>query len=139
MARTPGDVTRRLTDVLRRSPLAAAAGLAAAQGLALTVLCIAFGVEVLVGRPHDAPTAFFSFGLGVLAAVVLISLARPLRSGRFFARSPVVLLELLALPISAGLLQAGRYGYGVAVGLPALLVLGLLAAPSARRPFERRA
>jgi ABC-type thiamin/hydroxymethylpyrimidine transport system permease subunit len=124
--------------VSRRSPLNAAAALSAAQGVALAGVCIAFLFEVVIGRPHDAGTALFGFGLGLIAAAVFIGLARPMLRGRRYARTPVVLLELLALPVGVDLLEVHRYGYGAAVCLPALLTLALLAAPSARRPFEGR-
>ncbi|MHB2022491.1 MAG: hypothetical protein ACYCO3_04050 [Mycobacteriales bacterium] len=118
------------------APLRCAAGLVALQGAALAVVCLVFLVDIFVGRPNDRATALFGAALGLFTAAVLIGLARPLQRGRRFARTPVVLIDLLALPVGAGLVQGARFGYAVCVILPALLTLALLAAPSARAPFE---
>ncbi|HVA61682.1 MAG TPA: hypothetical protein VNG13_14275 [Mycobacteriales bacterium] len=120
----------------RSTPLDAAAVLVGVEGLALLVGSGDYLARIVVGRPHDVVTAVFGGALGVVAAAALLWLVRPLRAGRRFARSPVVLLELLAVPVAAGLLQGGKAGIAAAVGAPALAVLGLLATPSARGPFE---
>lgn len=122
----------------RAEPLDLAAALTAAEGAALAVVCLAYLVAILTGRPNDRPTALFSAGLGLAAAAVLLALARPLRRGRRFARTPVVLMQLLALPVGAGFVQAHRYWYAAAVLLPAVVALCLLATRSARAPFEFR-
>ena len=54
------------------------------------------------------------------------------------ARSPVLVLELLALPVSYSLaIQAGRVGYGGPILISALAVLYLLFTPSAREILNR--
>lgn len=122
--------------MLRPAPLRLAAVMAMLQGAALAVVSVVFGVAVLVGHPNDRSTALFSAALGLFAAALLLGLARPLRRARRFARTPIVLLDLLALPVGVGLAQAGRAAYAAVVLLLALATLAALAAPSARAPFE---
>ena len=119
----------------RPRPLTAAAVVVAAQGAALVGACVAYLVAILTGHPSDLTTALFSDALGFLAAAVLLLLARPLGRARRFSRAPVVILELLAVPVAVDLVQVARLAAGLAVGVPAVLVLGLLLTPSARAPF----
>jgi hypothetical protein len=123
-------------SVIRWAPLPTAAGLTAAEGVALVGVSALYLDDILSGRPHDLTTALFSAALGFAAALVLLLLARPLAGGRRFARGPVVLLELLAVPVAGDLLQVGQLAAGLAVLVPAALTLALLLAPSARAPFE---
>lgn len=63
-----------------------------------------------------------------IAAVLLLVGLRALEGGRRWPRTPLGLLEVLAVLTSTGLLEAGDYAYGTLVGVPGLLVLvGLVA------------
>jgi hypothetical protein len=124
--------------VSRAQPLQVAAWLAAAEGAALAAVCLGYLAAVLGGHPNDRPTALFAAGLGLAAAALLVALSRPLGRGRRYARTPVVLMQLLALPVGAAFVQAHRYPYAVAVLVPAVAALALLAIRSARAPFEFR-
>src|SRR6266568_97665 len=76
--------------------------------------------------------------LALLGAVVLVSCARGLLAQRPAARTPVVVLELLALPVSYSLgFQAGLLAYGVPIMFSALAVLYLLFTPAARAVLDR--
>ena len=77
--------------------------------------------NVLRGSPQDRAIALLGAALGLGLAAVLGVLARGLARGRRPALSPVVLIQLLMLPVGWGLLQGRQY-------LPAALVLGLAAA-----------
>ncbi len=120
----------------RAQPLRVAAWLAAAEGVALTAVCLGYLAAVLGGHPNDRPTALFAAALGLAAAALLVALSRPLARGRRYARTPVVLVQLLALPVGASFVQAHRYPYAVAVLVPAVAALALLTTRSARAPFE---
>ena len=54
------------------------------------------------------------------------------------SRSPVLVLQLLALPVGYSLIQGGRWAYGVPVVLSALVVTGLLLTRPARAALDRR-
>ena len=77
--------------------------------------------NVLRGSPQDRAIALLGAGLGLGLAAVLGVLARGLARGRRPALSPVVLIQLLMLPVGWGLLQGRQY-------LSAALVLGLAVA-----------
>ena len=77
-------------------------------------------------------------GFALLGAVVLYLCGRGLLALRPSARSPVVLLELIALPVGYSLgIQAGRVLVGLPVLLSALAVLVLLFTPTARAALDR--
>lgn len=117
-----------------------AAALLAVEGAALVVLGAVYAVAGLAGAPTDRLATLLaaaaSVALGLLVLLVLASGVRRLRGG---ARSPAVVLQLLALPVGSGLVQ-GR------VWVAAAVVLGLaggviyhLATPEAREAFRAAA
>ncbi len=75
--------------------------------------------------------------LAVAAGVGLALLARALFAGRQWARSPVVVVQLLCLPVAVGLLQGHRYGEGVPLVAVPILVLALIGLAGAYRPSDR--
>lgn len=103
-----------------------AAGLIAAQGLVL----IGLGIFLVVrGFGHDASSRGRAETGGVIAALaggVLIMLARAVLARRPWARSPTLVCEFLVLPVSYGLLQGHRYGYGLPLAVSALAAMVLL-------------
>ncbi len=82
--------------------------------------------------------ALFGAALAVFAAAVLALCARGLVRLRQSARTPIVVLELLALPVGYSLgFQAGRVGYGAPMIVAALVVLYLLFTPPVRAALDR--
>lgn len=101
------------------------------------VLLIVLALALIVATILSEPTSLFgSLGGAVLALVAaagLFVLLPHLLRCRRFARSPVVVLQLLWLPVGYSLaFQAGRPQYGIPVLVLALTTLGLFATPSAR-------
>ncbi len=125
------------------STRAATGLLVALQALALVVIGLVLGVQATTGRPSDQLGALLGAGLAVATGIATALLARGLwrRSAR--ARSPVVVLELLCLPVAWDLLQAHRTLIGIAVAGAAVLAVTLVAVstrPSgaAGKPAPRR-
>ncbi len=115
-----------------------AAALAVVQGLALVAIAIFLIVDTIVGRPHSLFGGLGGAALALIGAAVLITLARPLSRLRRWARSPIVVLQVLWLPVGFSLaFQAGRPQYGVPILVLAIGVLALLATPEARAAFDR--
>lgn len=118
--------------------LAAAAIIVALESLALTVVALVVLIKTLVQTPDDVAAALLEAAMALLGAVVLALGARGLARQNPGARSPVVVLQLLALPIGYSLgFQAGRMGYGAPILIAALATLYLLFTPPARRALDR--
>jgi hypothetical protein len=119
-----------------RSPVALAAALVALEGLALVVLGVVYGVAGLLGDPFDRAATLLEAGLAVLVGVLVLLVARGIADVRGWARSPAVVVQLLALPVGYGLVQGGVWLAAVPVlGLP-LGVLFLLSTAEARLDFR---
>jgi len=77
-------------------------------------------------------------GFALLAAAILLLCARGLMHLTPAARSPVILLQLLAVPVAFSLgFQAGRLLIAGPILLCSVAVLVLLLTPSARRALDR--
>ncbi|MEO7981520.1 MAG: hypothetical protein ABI807_11615 [Sporichthyaceae bacterium] len=116
----------------RRLPtaLASCAALVGLESLGLLAAAVFYVVEVVVATEDDALRALVSAGLALVAAAGLGLVARGLRAGRRWARSPALVTNLLVLPVAVGLLQGGRWYVGLPLLLLGLAVLVLLFLPS---------
>jgi hypothetical protein len=118
--------------------LRAASAVVAVQGLALLGAAVVLVVKTVAAHPDDVLRALLGAAMALLGTVILISCARGLLAQRPAARTPVVVLELLALPVSYSLgFQAGLLGYGAPIMLSAVAVLYLLFTPAARAVLDR--
>jgi hypothetical protein len=106
-----------------------------AQGAALSLLCVGFAIYALGGhrQHHGLAQTEFLFGLGLLGGVVLVLAGRAIGRAARGAYSPLLLLELICLPVAWGLAQGHQWVYSAIVGLSALVVLGGLTSPAGRR------
>jgi hypothetical protein len=94
-------------------------------------------VKTILGRPTTLAGAVLAV-LALLAAAVLAMAARGLRRLRPAARTPVIVIQLLAVPVAYSLaFQAGRIEYGGPLLVVALGVLFLLFTPPARAVLDR--
>jgi len=119
-------------------PLRAAAAVIALEALALVGAAAVLVVKTVTGEPKDVWRALLGAALALCGALALAAGARSLLLLRPAARSPIVVLQLLALPVSYSLwFQAGLAGYGAPIMLAALAVLFLLFTPPAREALDR--
>jgi hypothetical protein len=117
--------------------LRAAAGVVVAQAAALLAAAAVLIVKTVTGHPDSVARALLGAAMALLAMLVLLACARGLLGLRWTARTPVVVLELLALPVSYSLgFQAGLMVYGAPILLSALAVLYLLFTPPARAALD---
>lgn len=115
-----------------------AASVVALQALALLVVAIALSVLAFIHSTSRLWAALAIIGFAVLGAVVLLVCARGLLGLQPSSRAPVVLLELITLPVGYNLgFQAGRVLIGVPILASALATLILLFTPSARQALNR--
>jgi hypothetical protein len=108
-------------------PVLAAAGLVVVEGVALLVLAV---VNVVLTALSDAGSVPLALGGAALLAIFgggLILLARGLRDLRPATRSPVVAVQIVALPVGWTLAHTnGRPVIGLPVLALAVAVLALL-------------
>ena len=115
----------------------------AASVLGLEALALAGAAGVLVrktfdGHPDSVARALLGAAMALGAAAALVLGARGLMRLSPAARTPMVVLQLLALPVGYSLaFQAARVGYGAPILVAALVVLYLLFTPPARAALDR--
>ena len=120
-----------LTSAVTRAAL-----LVGVEGAALAVLGTGYAVAGAIGQPFDRTATLLEGGFAALLGVLALLVARGLYRVQGWARSPAVVLQLLALPVGLGLVQ-GRVLYAAVpvLGLAAA-VLYQLATPEARLAFR---
>jgi len=118
--------------------LRTAAGIVAVQAAALAIVAVVVIVLAFVHSATRLWAALTVAGFALLGAAVLYLCARGLLGRRPSSRSPVVLLEVIALPVGYSLgIQAGRLEIGLPVLASAVAVLVLLFTPAARVALDR--
>ena len=118
------------------SAVTRAALLVGVEGAALGVLGTGYAVAGVVGDPFDRTATLLEGGFAALVGLLLLVVARALLGVRGWARSPAVVLQLLALPVGLGLVQGGVLVAAVPVLGLAGAVLYQLATPEARLAFR---
>jgi hypothetical protein len=115
-----------------------AVSLVLAQALGLFALAVLLVIETVVGHPDRVGRALSGAAFALVGVAILGLAARGLRRLHPAARAPIVVLELLSLPVGYSLaFQAGRAAYGAPVLVLALAVLYLLFTPPARAVLNR--
>ena len=118
--------------------LRAAVGVVLLEALALLGAAGVLVAKTLTGHPHDVLGALLLAALCVGGVLLLALAARGVVHLRPSARTPIVVMQILALPVSYSLtFQAHRVGYGAPILLAALVVLYLLFTPPAREALDR--
>ena len=108
------------------------------ESLALFALTLGLAVKAFTGHPHSLAGALLGALLALVGAAVLELCDRGLLALRPAARTPIVVIQILALPVSYSLgFQAGRIGYGAPILISALVVLYLLFTPPVRQSLDR--
>lgn len=114
-----------------------AAALVAVESIAIAGLSLVLLVRLATGHPYNAALGVFAALLGLLTAAALGWWTRGLLAGRRGALSPVVLAQLIALPVGWNSAHHGaRLGGYVALLLAAATLLTLFATPAARAHFR---
>jgi hypothetical protein len=119
-------------------PLKAACVLIALQAAGLVAGGVALLVDSLVGHPNDRASAVLAAAFAFIGAVALGFGARGLLRMRPSARTPVVVLQVLMVPVGYQLaFDSERPEWGGPILLCALAVLYLLFTPPARAVLDR--
>jgi hypothetical protein len=119
-------------------PLRLACLLIGAESLALLAAAAVVVIKAATQTSHSLAGALLLAAMALVGVAVLLFGARGLLHLRPSARTPIVVLQVLALPVSYSLgFQAGRVGYGAPVLIAALAVLYLLFTPPVRAVLDR--
>ena len=110
--------------------------LVAVQAVALLVAAIWLAIDSVAGHPDQPDAAVTLAVLGAAVGALLLWLDRGLLRLRLWARTPVVFLEVLFLPVAYTLVRSDLPVPGVAYLLLSLVVLVLLFTPPARAALE---
>ena len=109
-----------------------------AQAGALVVAAGVVGVMTAAGAAEDVGRGLSDAGFALGGAAVLVIAALGLARLSPAARTPVIVVELLALPVGYSVaFQSGRVGYGVPVLISAAAVICLLFTPAATAQLQR--
>lgn len=88
-----------------------------------------FGYELVTAHPRHPVAAVFESAIFLAFAAVLILAARHLTKGGRSGRTPALLINLIALPISYYLWQSGRWAIATPLAAAALFaIIALLSA-----------
>ncbi len=93
-----------------------------AESAAFGLASLWFCYELLAGKSEHLVAALFELALFLLFGAVLFLAGRRLPTGERFGRTPALLINLIALPISYYLLQAGRWVIALPIAIVALIV-----------------
>jgi len=116
-----------VTEVAGRPRAVLVAGsIVMAQGVGLVALALSYVGLILAGHPHNRGLALFGAALGLLAGSALFLAGRALRACRRAAYSPILLAQIIAIPIGIGLVQGHRPAIAAAVLAPSAVVLVLI-------------
>ncbi|HJQ41530.1 MAG TPA: hypothetical protein VJ831_00465 [Jatrophihabitantaceae bacterium] len=108
------------------------------EALALFATAAILVAKTITGDPSDVAGALLAAALAGGGGLLLGLAGRGLLRLRPAARTPVIVIELLALPVSYSLaFQAHRVEYGGPILVAALAVLYLLFTPPAREALDR--
>jgi hypothetical protein len=121
-----------VTTPTHRDPGTLAALAVCAQALTLAGLGIWSAVAGIVGHPDDRLAAELMAGLAVLAGAALAAAARGLFFGRRWARAPVLVWELIMVPVGISLARAIPAAGALLLASAALVLFAVVAG----RPLE---
>ncbi len=118
---TPGDAGGSIPGLGR-----AAAAVLALQAVSLAAASVLLAISGFRPETVDRAGAEILAAIGLASAVAVLWLARGIAADARWARSPVLVLELICLPIAYTVVTQGHLAPGIALALSALAVLALM-------------
>jgi len=94
---------------------------------------------IIMGQPDSVGRAWAEVVTALVAGGLILFLARELSRAALWSRGPVVVIQILTLPVGYSLAAgSGQPWYGIPLLAAAATVLYLLFTPESRLPFFRR-
>lgn len=119
--------------------LGLALAVAGIEGAALLAAAVYVTVEAIVGHPRSVAAALVIVLFAVAGAVLIVGLAYAVARRYAWARSPLVVLQIVFVPVGFSIgVQAGRTAYGIPILVLTVAMLGLLSLPESREALLRR-
>lgn len=126
------------TDTAPPRGLLVACGVVGLEAVALLAAVVIVVVKAATEKSHSLAGALLLAAVALVGVAVLLMCARGLLHLRPSARTPVVVLQVLAVPVAYSLaFQADRYDYGGPILVAALVVVYLLFTPPVRAVLDR--
>ena len=116
-----------MTTPARRDPGTVAALAVLGQAVTLAVLGIWSALAGIVGHPDDRLAAELMAGLALLTGVGLAAAARGLFFGQRWARAPVLVWELIMVPVGISLTRAIPAAGAVLLASAAVVLVAVFA------------
>jgi hypothetical protein len=125
---TPSAAPRKPSNAIYR----AASSLAAIEGLIIIAMALFLIVNAFFSEVSELDALLAEIVFAILAGLGLIVASRGLKSRKNWGRAPVVIANLIALPVSYYLITSKEIFFGVALGALALasLITAWLAIPA---------
>lgn len=113
--------------------------MAAVEGLAVLAAAIVLAVDTVLSKPDSYGRAVFGAVLAAVTGVLLLRLARGILRLEGWSRAPLIVLQLLFIPVGYSLaFQSGLPWYGVPILALCAVGIVLLLMPAARVAFLDR-
>jgi len=136
-AREPAELGADARSSAAPKALLVAIALLALQSLGLLVAAAVLVVKTVDGHPDSVGRSLFGVVFALGAAALLMLAARGLLAAKRAARTPVLVVEILAIPVGYSLaFQAHRFGYGLPVLVGAIAVIALIFSPGVNRLID---
>jgi len=116
-----------VTTPTRRDPGTVAALAVFGQALTLAALGIWSALAGIVGHPDDRLAAELMAGMALLTGVGLAAAARGLFFGRRWARAPILVWELIMVPVGISLTRAIPAAGALLLASAAVVLIALFA------------
>ena len=102
----------------------------AVEAAGVLVASVLAGVDTGAGKSYQLASGIAITAIGVATALGLALVARGLRSGRRWTRTPALLTQLFTAIVGIYLVQGGRYAWGIPALLLAVAGVAALMAPA---------
>ncbi len=102
----------------------------AVEAAGVLLASVIAGIDAGTGKSYQTASGVAITAIGVATALGLALVARGLRSGRRWTRTPVLLTQLFAGIVGIYLTQSGRYDWGIPTLLLVIAGFAMLMAPA---------